>query len=246
MKLTLLTISILLSCLCGKGQTTIDTGKTYYLPFPNADQLFKMGFRKMPYPNGSDDPLAALQSQITHLQARVDSLGHELGNQKKINQFNTDVDNYYIKKVDSLIEAMRGKSGDPFKGAKINPNAGNYFDYTSDSVMKTGDIIPAYYEWPGRKSGYVNLPDEPTTGTLFSWGRNKGGVHAQSFSGGGIDSTVFTAYLIDVNAHTIAIDHRTKLPHVRPDHPVEGMLIKDKGRYEYFERGMWVKLKEVK
>lgn len=252
----ILTISILLSCLCGKGQTitkeqyqkqlnrltlkdtlpdhitalTVDTPIVFTLASPQWSDLPPQYYTPLNY----SDPFAALQSQITALQARIDS----------------------------LIEAMRPKAGNVIEGV-------TKFD---SYAIVSGDSIPAHYEFPGRVSDYVNLPDDPTTGTLFSWGRNKGGVDGKGVIEFDKDSVLHpthaaqrrmnkalnrwlrydsvptvTAYLIDTRSRTIAIDHRTNLPHVRPDHPVEGMLVEYKPKHFcYFDGGRWVILKEVK
>ena len=43
-----------------------------------------------------------LGESLALTREKVDSLSHELGSQRKLLQFNTDMGNYYIRKVDSL------------------------------------------------------------------------------------------------------------------------------------------------
>lgn len=236
---TILTISILLSCLCGKGQSK----DTSHFIFSDTIQT-AIGWSTAKY-HFDNKPLQVLQSQITALQARVDS----------------------------LIEARRRRLGDPFEGLIIGDvqTSGIWSDTTSPAAWSS----PPPYSLPADNivwtTGDNGIPMQEASGTLFSWGRNKGDMDGKGVIEFDKDSVLhptpaaqrrmnkdlnrwlrydsvpaFTAYLIDTRSHTIAIDHRTNLPHVRPDHPVEGMLIKYKGRYEYFERRMWVKLKEVK
>lgn len=287
---------ILLSCLCGNGQTI--TKEQYQkqldrlnaldtLPVIKSGDSIPFNIRNTALPNigighmpteqwyiTNYDAFDSLQRRITALQARVDSL-IEAMRPRPSRPFRGIMKNVELGSIDTIWDTFGSGSGfipspnDDMRSAEINRNP-PYMRVQSDWTEGDNGIPQQEGSGTAPPSLYYYQP-EPNDDNrpLYTFGRNKGGVDGKGIIEFDKDSVLHptpaaqrrmnrdlnkrlrydsvTAYLIDTRAHTIAIDHRTKLPHTKPVHPVEGTLVEYKPmHFCYFDGGRWVILKEVK